>query len=201
MADLSARHLGIPALFIFLAGSFIQQQPAPGSAPASVPASAPAPVTPLARYTVVQQVEFSLGVADADHAPDLALCPDGTLYAGIRGGGLKAFDAAGKLLLTDSTIPLSRYPETYACDSQRHLYTAERKLSIYELTADGKMKQDSSSSMRAVQSSKSAKATCFCLHLDLITSQTTCPFVLPSYRLLIGQHVIFRGATIPAAAG
>ena len=151
MADLSARHLGIPALFILLAGSFIQQRPpAPGSAPASVPTSAPAPVAPLARYTVVQQVEFPLGVADADHAPGLALCPDGTLYAGIRGSGLKAFDATGKLLLTDSTIPLPRYPETYACDAQRHLYTAERKLSIYELTADGKMKQDSSSSMRAV---------------------------------------------------
>ncbi|MGA8231814.1 MAG: hypothetical protein WB795_10070 [Candidatus Acidiferrales bacterium] len=150
MADVSARHLGIPALFIFLAGSVIQQQPAPVSTPAAVPASAPVPAAPLARYTLVEQVQFPLGVATADHAPGLALCPDGTLYAGIHGSGLKAFDATGKLLLTDSTIPLPRYPETYACDAQRHLYTTERKLSIYEVTADGKLKQDSSSSMRAV---------------------------------------------------
>src|ERR1700685_3845170 len=144
MADLSARHLGVPALVILLAGSFIQQRPpAPGSAPASVPTSAPAPVAPLVRYTVVQQVEFPLGVADADHAPGLALCPDGTLYAGIRGSGLKAFDATGKLVLADSKTSLPRYPECYACDAQRHLYLAERKLAIFELTADGKLKEDS----------------------------------------------------------
>jgi hypothetical protein len=153
--DVSARHLGIPALFMFLAGSFMQQPaPAPASAPAPAPASgaasAPAVTAPLARYTLADQMEFPLGVATADHRPALALCPDGTLYAGIHGSGLKVFDATGKLLLTDSTVPLPRYPETYACDPQRHLYTTERKLSIYEITANGKLKQDSSSSMHAV---------------------------------------------------
>jgi hypothetical protein len=142
MADVSARHLGIPALFVFLAGSFLQQ-PQPAPAPSAAPAS-------LARYTLVQQVEFPLAVADADHTPGLALCPDGTLYAGIRGTGLKAFDATGKLLLTDSSIVLPRYPECYACDAQRHLYTTERKLSIYEPTNDGKLKQLSSNGMHAV---------------------------------------------------
>jgi hypothetical protein len=142
MADVSARHLGIPALFILLAGSVVLQQPAPAPAPVAA--------TALARYTLVQQVEYPLGVAKADNPPGLALCPDGTLYAGIRGNSLRAFDATGKLLLTDSTIPLPRYPECYACDAQRRLYTLERKLSIFEPTADGKLKQVSSSSMHAV---------------------------------------------------
>jgi hypothetical protein len=144
MADVSARHLGIPALFILLAGNFILQQPAPARVPS------PATTAPLARYTLAQQAEFPVGVVNGDNAPGLALCPDGTLYAGIRGSGLKAFDPAGKLLLTDTAIPLPRYPGCYACDAQRRLYTAEHKLSIFEPTADGKLKQVSSSSMHAV---------------------------------------------------
>jgi hypothetical protein len=142
MEDVSARLLGIPAFLVLLAASFLQQPPA-----APVP---PAPLAPLTRYTLVQQAEFPLGVATADNAPGLALCPDGTLYAGIRGSGLKAFDPAGKLLLADSKTSLPRYPECYACDAQRHLYLAERKLAIFELTADGKLKEDSSSSIHAV---------------------------------------------------
>ena len=38
-------------------------------------------------------------------------------------------------------------------------------------------------------------------HPQLGRKGAVCPFVPLSYRLLIGQHVIFRGATIPAAAG